>query len=230
MLFQKVICRGGEMKVGNAYQLVVLKPTAVFYAFLISQLSDRDLPEYDYLQVDATSFLIPFYKSDDKTLDYIETVFEKLFAYEIQRWMGESVTNEISAQWDEFVSCFYLSFHSNVYTTPDIKLEEKRCAVIVHPKPHLLKVLYHQLNIKKPDSDEQYMDENGTVILISYDNLEEVYDFCQDRYSVFCDLEKQRLGVSDFPKIETYQDFSRYFKFSIHQHVLNQTPLLEGEY
>lgn len=205
-------------------QLLVLKPTAVFYAFLISQLKDKALPHFSELHINQTCWIMPYFDDDEKTIDHIEANFSYLFQHEIRRWLGKEASNPIIYDWDNFVLSFDFLFHTCLYTSHPINVQNDLCAIIVHPKRTLLK----SLPLINQSTQVNGLCENGTVMITTYTSLDDIMHFCHNQYPLFVNLEQQRIALPVSTLITSYEQFIHYYRFTVHLSILNRSIFLEG--
>lgn len=215
----------------NPTQVVFIKPTSVFYAFLLSQLGEEKLPDYKLLTVDTTAFLIPYFQEEEKTIEFIASIYPNIFKYEIQRWLGKEVKNAIFERYDDFVSCFRLSYHSYVFSTTPLTSKNAFVALSVHPQKALLTAIKKDSKLMTASQLQlPHIEENGSVFLLPLNEDEELICFLHEQFESIASLEKKRLGLLDAPIINTYHEFIEYFSVHIHSHVLRTESLFERVY
>ena len=57
----------------SEWEVIILKPTPVFQAFIAAQCPDIDAPDLKTLQTDCTAYAIPKQANDEETLNTIES-------------------------------------------------------------------------------------------------------------------------------------------------------------
>lgn len=212
----------------SQWEIVILRPTAVFRSFLASQLPESDLPDVRTLQTDTTAYIIPKHEDEEATLDEIEHHFPNMFRHEISRWLGENARNEIEASFLDFLCCFKFEFHSQIVLM-EPTIQDGKQLICIKPKTVLLKwmkstveqdeeltTVLNQVNLSQ-------IAENATVVLKNFDNLADIKPFIQQYYYPIYKTEMLRMcdSSSQWPKVESYQDFQRYFAVEIHSQLIH---------
>lgn len=205
------------------WDLIILKPTRTFLTFLASQLPEIELPDLRLLQMDNTAYVIAKQESDEDTLNEIERHFATMFRHEISRWLGEEARNKIEGSFLDFLCCFKFELHSQIVLM-EPKLANGQHLIRVKPRSVLLKWLRSTLEensglspvlegIKLSD-----LAENATVIVKSFTSFADIKAFVKTYYPTIFKAEMSRMcdKAEDWPVIDSYQTFSRYFAVDIH--------------
>ena len=209
-------------------EIVVLRPTAVFIAFLNSQLSDDNLPDLKSLQVDNTAYSIAKQNTDEGTLDEIENHFSTMFRHEICRWLGKDARNEIEKNFLDFLCCFKLELHSHVILM-EPSLQEGRQLLQIKPKAQLFSWLKSM--VEGQEELVAIMDkvslsnlvENSTVMVKNFNNLSEIKPFIQQYYRPIFTTAMSRISNKPelWPEINSFRAFSQYFSIEVHTQLIH---------
>lgn len=217
----------------SPWEIIVLKPTPVFFAFLASQLPQSDLPPPELLHVDNTAYAIRRQATDEATLDEIEKHFVRMFRYEISRWLGAEARNPIEGSFLDFLCCFKFELHTHlVVMEPSfnqgkqlIRIKPRSILLqwmksIVQGNEDLVNVLEHVTLTR--------LAENATVLIKNFTDLKTIKPFLKAYYSLLFEAEMQRMGSdpAQWPCIDSYATFCRYFVIEMHTRLIH---LHEGE-
>ncbi|MGQ3892303.1 hypothetical protein [Legionella sp. CNM-4043-24] len=212
----------------NQSEVIVLKPTKVFLSFLASQLPDIDLPDLRLLQTDNTAYVIAKQSDDEETLNEIERHFPTMFRHEICRWLGEDARHEIEGSFLDFLCCFKFELHSQMVLLEQT-LAEGQQMLRVKPRSVLLKWIKTSVE----DNSEltsimervsvSHLAENATVIVKNFHNLSEIKPFLKQYYRPIFEAEMLRMceDPEQWPEVDSYQTFSRYFAVDIHTQLIH---------
>ena len=214
------------------WEILVLKPSPAFLTFLSTQFPQAILPEFRLLQTDNTGYLFQRQQSDEELLDEIEIQYTKMFKHEIKRWLGdEQIVQDIKASFLDFLCCFKFEMHTNILLLEDSFLDGKQM-LCVKPRSVMTKWLKETV-MEGVDADDELMThldlgqwvENGTVLI---KNLPSVYDlkpFLKSHYDAIYESEMVRLcdGLQEWPEIDSYQMFCRYFVVEYHTQLVQLT-------
>lgn len=215
------------MQLGQS-EIVILKPTSVFLAFLASQLPENDLPSLKQLQTDNTAYVIKKHNSDEATVDEIEKHFHTMFRHEICRWLGPDARNDIENSFIDFLCCFKFELHSHIISM-EHSLAEGRQLINIKPRSVLLNWIKTTVEDEEDMSDviEQVtlssLVENATVLIKNFASLKDIKPFLSTYYKPIFDTVMSRMSSRDetWPKINSYQAFGRYFSFEIHTQLIH---------
>lgn len=209
-------------------EIVVLKPTTVFLAFLASQLPEKDLPSLKLLQTDNTAYVIHKRNTDEETLDEIEKHFSTMFRHEICRWLGPDARNDIETSFIDFLCCFKFELHSHLILM-EPSIEKGHQLLKIKPRSVLLNW------IKSAAGDQEELSnvlervtlsnlvENATVIVKNFNSLKEIKPFLQEYYKPIFETAMSRMsGESEqWPVVNSFQSFSQYFAVEIHTQLIH---------
>jgi hypothetical protein len=207
----------------NQWEVIILKPTPKFLTFLASQLPGVELPDLRLLQMDSTAYVIAKQESDEDTLNEIERHFATMFRHEISRWLGEGARNKIEGTFLDFLCCFKFELHSQiVFMEP--KLANGQHLIRIKPRSVLLKWLRSaieedsELNPVLERINLSHLAENATVLVKSFTSLADIKTFVKNYYHTIFEAEMLRMcnKADDWPVVDSYQAFSRYFAIDIH--------------
>ncbi len=213
-------------------EIVVLRPTAVFFSFLASQLGEDNLPSFKSLQTDNTAYLIKKYPTEEGTLDELERLYSKMFRHEICRWLGQEARNEIEKSFLDFLCCFKLEFHSHLILL-ESSLSQAKQMVQLRPRIKLLQWLNRVVE-DQPDLvhvmeqvNLSHLAENASVLLKNFNQLTEIKPFLQSHYKSLFTAGMSRLTneSEQWPKITSFQEFTHYFSVEIHTQLISYASL-----
>ena len=207
----------------NQWEVIILKPTPKFLTFLASQLPNIELPDLRLLQMDSTAFVIAKQKSDEDTLNEIERHFATMFRHEISRRLGKEATKDIEATFLDFLCCFKFELHSQIVLM-EPKLTNGQHLLRVKPRSVLLKWLRaaieenSEFRSAKESFNLAHLAENATVLVKSFTSLADIKAFVKNYYHSIFEAEMSRMceKATDWPVVDSYQAFSRYFSIDIH--------------
>lgn len=212
----------------RSYEIVILKPTAVFLSFLASQLPGTKLPDLRLLQIDNTAYVLPKQNSDEATLDEIEKNFSKMFHHEICRWLGDSAHSEIETNFLDFLCCFKFELHNHIILMEPAIAEGKQLLLF---KPRMALLNWLKSAVEGQDDLVDVMErvelarleENATVMVKNFSNLTEIKPFIQHFYHPIFSTAMTRITneSEQWPVIESFQAFREYFAVEIHTQLIH---------
>lgn len=210
------------------YELVILKPTAVFLSFLAAQLPETKFPDLRLLQIDNTVYALPKHDSDENTLDEIEKHFSKMFRHEISRWLGDSVRHEIETNFLDFLCCFKMEFHNHIILM-EPSIEEGNQVLLFKPRMALLNWLKSVAESQEDLGDViervelTHLEENATVMVKNFANLTEIKPFIKHYYQPIFSSAMSRISnqSSQWPLIDSFHAFSEYLAVEIHTQLIH---------
>ena len=211
--------------------VVILKPTAKFLSFLDAQLPDVDLPDIRALRTDHTAYTIAKQDSDEATLDEIERNFPFMFRYEISRLLGPDAYKGIEASFLDFLCCFKFELHSQIILM-ESSMHDAHQLLCIKPRSVLLNWIKSSY---KPTGDQidlsnvlekvnlTHLTENATVLAKNFKQLSEVKPFVQHYYRPIFKAEMIRMceTAEQWPEIDSFQMFRRYFAVEIHTQLIH---------
>ncbi|WP_058534593.1 hypothetical protein [Legionella saoudiensis] len=212
----------------KSYEIIVLKPTAVFLSFLASQLPEVKLPDLRLLQIDNTAYTIPKQATDDALLNEIEKCFPEMFRHEISRWLGDSVRSEIETNFLDFLCCFKFELHNHIILM-EPTIEKGRQLLLFKPRAALL----NWLKSTAEGQDElveviervhlSNLEENATVMVKNFSNLTEIKPFIKNYYQPIFSTAMTRISnqSEQWPLIDSFQQFNEYFAVEIHTQLIH---------
>lgn len=212
----------------NEWEVIILKPTAVFQAFIAAQCPDIEAPDLNVLKTDCTAYIIPKQECDEEVLNVIEAHFKEMFHHELSRWLGDNVEHDIKGSFLDFLCCFKFELHNQFVLLED-SIQLGKQLFCVRPRAVLLKWMKSVVEDQQDLSDVlermsvSDLAENATVVIKNFSNPHEVKGFLRDHYSSIFEAEMCRMSddMEQWPKIDSYQDFSRYFATDIHTKVVH---------
>lgn len=209
-------------------EIVVLKPTNLFLAFLASQLPEANLPGLKLLHTDNTAYVIPKQDSDDATLDEIEKHFPTMFRHEISRWLGSSAHNEIETSFLDFLCCFKFELHSHIILMePSIAAGHQ----MLNIKPRSALLDWMKSAVEEQDELSNVLSqislsqitENSTVIVKNFPTIKEVKPFLRQYYKPIFETAMSRMSgqSKQWPQVNSFQSFRQYFAVEIHTQLIH---------
>lgn len=212
----------------SQWEVIILKPTAVFLSFLASQLPRANLPDLRLLQTDNTAYVIAKQKDDEETLNEIERHFSRMFRHEICRWLGDEARNEIEGSFLDFLCCFKFELHSQIVLMED-SFENGKQLVRIKPRSVLLKWMKTAVE-DQPDLTTVLenvsltrLAENATVLVKNFTSLSDIKPFLKQYYQILFEVEMLRMcdNEEQWPMVDSYQTFSRYFTVDVHTQLIH---------
>lgn len=212
----------------SQWEVIILRPTTIFLAFLASQLPEQELPELKLLQTDSTAYLISKQADDEKTLNEIERHFTRMFRHEISRWLGKDARNEIETSFLDFLCCFKFELHSQILLM-ESSIDEGQQLLRIKPRSVLLNWMRETVH----DQEELIavldkvsvanLAENATVVVKNFNRLDEIKPFLNQNYQTIFAAEMMRMceDEEEWPVIDSLQSFSRYFEVEIHTQLIH---------
>ncbi len=212
----------------KSYEIIVLKPTAVFLSFLASQLPGTKLPDLRLLQIDNTAYVLPKQNSDEATLDEIEKHFSKMFRHEICRWLGDNAHSEIETNFLDFLCCFKFELHNHIILM-EPTIEEGNQLLLFKPRMALLNWLKSVVEGQDDLVDVlervelARLEENATVMVKNFSNLTEIKPFIKYFYHQIFATAMTRITneSAQWPEMDSFQDFREYFAVEIHTQLIH---------
>lgn len=212
----------------SQWEIIILKPTAVFLSFLASQLPHINLPDLRLLQTDNTAYAIKKQKDDEETLNEIERHFARMFRHEICRWLGEDARNEIEGSFLDFLCCFKFELHSQIVLMED-SFDNGKQLIRIKPRSVLLKWMktavedQPELTTVLEHVSLHHLAENATVLVKNFKILSDIKPFLKQYYHVLFEAEMLRMcdNEEQWPMVDSYQAFSRYFTVDIHTQLIH---------
>lgn len=212
----------------SPWEVIVLKPTAVFQSFLAAHLPADKVPSLTILQTDTTAFAIQRQTDDEATLDEIERLYPVMFRHEICRWLGEHAQNEIEVSFLDFLCSFKFELHHHLVLLED-EFKDAHQMLRIKPKALLLKWMQAQVGEDKElativeQATVTHLAENATVIVKNFQHLGDIKSFLKLHFPILFEAEMQRMceDRQQWPVIESYADFCRYFAFDIHTQLIH---------
>lgn len=212
----------------SQWEIIILKPTAVFLSFLASQLPHVNLPDLRLLQTDNTAYVIKKQKDDEETLNEIERHFARMFRHEICRWLGEDARNEIEGSFLDFLCCFKFELHSQIVLMED-SFDNGKQLIRIKPRSVLLKWMktaveeQPELTTVLENVSLSHLAENATVLVKNFNILSDIKPFLKQYYHILFEAEMLRMcdNEEQWPMVDSYQTFSRYFTVDIHTQLIH---------
>lgn len=212
----------------SEWEIIILKPTYVFSSFLASQLPDIELPDFNLLSVDNTAYVIAKQFNDEDTLNEIERHFKFIFHHEISRWLGDTVHNEIESSFLDFLCCFKFELHSHIVLMEESIAQGKQL-LRIKPRSVLLTWMKSAVEEQRDLTSilekvtVSHLAENATVIVKNFNDLSEIKPFLNLYYPKIFEAEMLRMcdDAEQWPRIDSYEAFSRYFDVDIHTQLIH---------
>lgn len=217
------------MKQGRV-EIVIVRPTAVFRAFLRAQLSPGACPSWESLQTDCTAYVIRYSPQVATTVHEIEVHYAKIFRHEMSRWLGPEVSHSITDQFLDFLCCFKLEFHTHLIVLEPV-LQHGQQLLCLKPRDSLLSWLrelvveQEELSCIMTKVRLSHLVENATLIVKNFESLLEITPFIRDNYSVIFEAAMRRMcdQPQQWPLMNSYALFIQYFSIELHTQLIHLT-------
>ena len=216
----------------NESDIIVLKPTAAFLSFLETQLPDIDFPNLRLLKRDPTAYTLARQDTEEATLDEIERLYPRMFRHEISRVLGEDVCTSIEGSFLDFLCCFKFELHDQIILMePD--LQQGHQLLCIKPRTVLLRWIESAESAESesaPDTTQiidrvnlSHLAENATVLVKNFNHPSEIKPFIKHYYRPIFKAELFLMGTSaeQWPAIDSFQLFRRYFTVDIHTQLVH---------
>ena len=209
--------------------IIILKPTASFLSFLAAQQPDIDLPDIRALRTNRTAYTITKRDSDEATLNEVERHFPAMFRHEICRLLGENASNHFEASFLDFLMCFKFELHSQIVVM-ESSIDKGHQLLCIKPRTVLLKWMKTTLAEQQTGPSEvfermnlSHITENATVLVKNFEHLSDVKPFIQKYFRPIFKAEMLRMcsDADQWPEIDTFQMFRRYFAVDIHTQLIH---------
>lgn len=212
----------------NSYEIIILKPTRVFFAFLAAQLPKEQIPNPKLLNIDSTAYIVKRHDSDEETLAEIEKHFTSMFHHEIGRWFGTNVHHEIETNFLDFLCCFKFEMHNHILLM-EPTIEQGQQLILLKPRAPLLQWLKSLIEEQEDATDviEQvtlsHLEENATVLIKNFANFTEIRPFIKNYYSSIFSTCMNRMVIhsKQWPGVNSFHDFNNYFAIEIHTQLIH---------
>ncbi len=213
----------------NESDVVILIPTPAFLSFLADQLPDAELPDIHFLKTNRTAYTISKKDSDEETLDEIERHFPSMFQHEIERILGVGACKGIECSFLDFLMSFKFELHSQIVLM-EPSIEQGHQLLCIKPRSVLIKWIKSSLSESQFDLvhvlkpiNLSHIVENATVLVKNFNHLSDVKPFIEHYYRAIFKAEMLRIcGDSEqWPAIDSFQMFRRYFAVEIHTHLIH---------
>lgn len=209
--------------------VIVLKPTAAFLSFLETQLPDMDFPNFRLLRRDPTAYTLAKKDTEEATLDEIERLYPRMFRHEISRVLGEDECSSIEASFLDFLCCFKFEVHDQIILMePDI--HQGHQLLCIKPRTVLLKWIESTESDSLPDTTQvldrvnlSHLADNSTILVKNFSHPSEIKPFIKHYYRPIFKAELFRMGTTaeQWPTIDSFQTFRRYFTVEIHTQLVH---------
>jgi len=212
----------------SQWDVVILKPTAVFLSFLSAQLPDCELPDLQLLQTDNTAYALCKQDNDEKMVDELEKNYTAMFQHEIARWLGPIVYDPIEFSFLDFLRCFKFAVHSQIVLM-EPSIDAGHQLLCVKPRSVWLKSFKSAVGNSTllrrivDDANESHLAENATVVIKNFKQLTDIKPFMQNYYEPVLKSELSRMctDISSLPVVDDFYAFTRYFAVEIHSQLIH---------
>ena len=210
-------------------EVVILKPTSVFLSFLAAQKpKNKPLPDLATLQQDCSAYVITKHRYEEDLVDEIEEHYPTMFNYELCRWLGPNFKTEIEGSFLDFLCCFKFEVHSQIILM-DPSIQKNQTVICVKPQSILVKWMRsciedqgELINILDHINATELI-ENSTVLIKNFQSPVAIEKFLQQYYRSLFSIEMMRMCDKEeqWPALEDFQTFKRYFHIRIHNNLVN---------
>lgn len=209
--------------------VIILKATPSFLSFLAEQQPEIELPDFRFLKKNSTAYAINKCATDEETFNEIESHFPAMFRHEICRLLGENACNYFEATFLDFLMCFKFEQHSQIVVM-EPSIDQGHQLLCIKPRSVLLKWVKESLSQQHSVHPEifdtmnlAHIRENATVLVKNFEHLSDVKPFIQQYYRPIFKAEMLRMctDADQWPEIDTFQTFRRYFEVEIHTQLIH---------
>lgn len=209
--------------------IVILKTMPAFLSFLAAQQPELELPDIRSLRTNHTAYTIAKCDSDEATLNEVERHFPAMFRHEICRLLGENAGDHFEASFLDFLMCFKFELHSQIVVM-EPSIDKGHQLLCIKPRSVLLKWMKTTLTKDQTEPPEvfermnlSHLTENATVLVKNFNQLSDVKPFIQQYYRPIFKAEMLRMcsDADQWPDIDTFQMFRRYFAVEIHTQLIH---------
>lgn len=212
----------------SPHELLVLKPSPVFLAYLAAKLPGTELPSLKLLNIDNTAYVFEKQKTNQDMLDQIGKKFSLMFHHEISRWLGDKVHDQIETSYLDFVCCFKFELHNHIVLM-EKSIEQGKSLLIIQPRQALLDWIKEELREQEElvnvlDKVElTHIIENATSLVKNFQNLSEIKPFINIYYPSLFKMAMSRISSQShkWPQIHSIQTFSLYFAIEVHTQLIH---------
>lgn len=211
----------------NQSCIIILKPTSFFLSFVTEQLPDFEQVEESEASLDNTAYTIPSYSNDEALLEDLERLYPHMFRHEVTRLFGKDVAAKINADFLDFMCCFKFEVHEKPLLMAS-SIESCRRLVCLKPR----EISFDWMQTKGDDFIKvkgvvQNLDifrsfPAATVLVRTLDKLD--FKPLLQRYCkplIKADLMKKAIQKIQWPTLQSWQMFNRYFAIEIHTQVVH---------
>lgn len=210
------------------FEVLVLRPSSVFLAFLKVQLPKNSKLDLRLLNTDCSAFIIPRHNSEEATLQEVEHNFVGMFRQEISRWLGKEAYNEIQNNFLDFLCCFRMEFHSHIIYS-DHNVEANTQLLVIKPRTKLLEWFkvrledYGAFNYIVDQVKLSHLEENASVIIKKFSDIQEIKPFLESHYASIAEQAFSRFlkPYTNGPDINSISAFHQYFFVEVHTQLTN---------
>lgn len=209
-------------------EIILLKPTSLFLAFLANHLPGNIMPDIELLSIDATAYSLPLHDKEEALVDSLEANFPFMFQYEIKRWLGEDSVFDIKASFLDFLCCFKFEMHSHLILL-EPSFETGQQLLCIKPR-HLCFEIIDQPSLENTETLDlvrqvhlTHLKENATVIIKNFQLLSDISPFLEQYFLPIVKMEMMRMEIAEvyWPPITSFELFTQYFEVNIHTHVVH---------
>lgn len=212
----------------NESSIIILKPTSAFLSFIAMQLPDVDLPDLDGLQNDHTAYTIRKCNRDDVILEEIERFYPFMFRHELSRIVGDALAQAMEVSFIDFLFCFKFELHSQMMLL-ESTMDEAHQLLCVKPRSVAVKWMEtedeDQIDFSEllEKIDVSHFIENATVLVKNFEQPEDIEPFIEDHFQpiVHAEMERMSGNAKQWPSIDSFQMFHRYFDIEIHTQLVH---------
>ena len=213
----------------NESDVIVLKPTIAFLSFLEAQLPDMDFPSLRLLRRDPTAYTLARKNTEEETLNEIERLFPMMFQHEITRALGGEVCKGIEGSFLDFLCCFKFELHDQIIVM-EPSIQQGHQLLCIKPRTVLLKWIEASESDETPETTQvlervnlSHLAETSTALVKNFNHPSEIKPFIKHYYRPIFKAELFRMGtkVEQWPVIDSFQMFRRYFIVDIHTQLIH---------
>lgn len=212
----------------SSWEIVILKPTRLFYTFLAAQLPEKQVPSFKLLLSDNTAYAIKNNQNEEKLINKIEYYHAIMFHHEITRWLGREAADKMDKNFIDFLCFFKMEFHSQIILFESL-FNQGHQLLQLKPKQPLLNWMRglvkkdKELSTILKNVHLYHLSENSTVMIKNFRNLMDIKTFLMKNYPILFKTEMLRMCYQrkHWPLIHSYAEFCQYFHLSIHTQLIH---------
>lgn len=202
----------------NELSILILKPTKNFIALISAQFPDFYDSDSSLPCLNNMAYSIPKCHDDESVLNVLENFYPLIFQHELNRLVGNKVSERIDATFFDFLCCFKFELYSDVVMMDTTKDNAER-VLCVEPRsvslfcsPQASQVTREKLSLKPS------LNHYTTAWVKSFRDETEIDLFLKHHYRPILQEEMKRFSndAAYLPVVNSFKLFTRYFDVKWH--------------